>query len=101
VPLIDVRLRPGQWQIERRGASGARYRLRFQGSRFESISRLDEYKQGIGKPLYWRRMYTAYDNNRHPHGKLALTAFEDIGIRTKARVAEFISGQHARMTELD
>lgn len=101
MPLIDVRLKPGQWQTEKIGKSGARYRLRYEGTRFYALSRLEEYPKAIGRPLYWRRIYTAYDNNRHPHGKLVLAAFADLGIASKIAVAGFIAGQHTRLTRVD
>ncbi len=97
--LIDVRLKPGQWQIEKIGNSGRRYRLRFQGNRLLSLSRLEEYKPMPGAPLWWRRIYTAYANNRHPHGKLILNGFADLGITTKVAVAEFIAAEHVRLYE--
>lgn len=97
MPLIDCRLKPGQWRIEKIGASGKRYRLQFEGSRFQALSRLEEYKPMPNKPLYWRRIYTAYKNNRAPHGKLTVGGFEDIGIVGKTKIAAFIAGQHAQV----
>lgn len=103
MPLIDARLKPGQWQIEKIGASGRRYRLRFQGTRFYALSRLEEWDKGPAwnRPLYWRRLYTAYDNNRHPHGKLVLEGFADLGITTKVAVAGFIAAQHTQIKGVD
>lgn len=99
MPLVDSRLKPGQWTQSRQGASGAHYDLRFQGSRFLALSRREQWP-GIGKPWYWRRIYTAYANNRHPHGKMVLAAFEDLGIVGKLAVAKFIGGQHVRLTRV-
>lgn len=100
MPLIDARLKPGQWQIEKIGKSGMRYRLRFQGTRFYALSRLDKWTRGPAwnQPLYWRRVYTAYGNNKCPHGKLTVGGFEDIGIVGKLKIAAFIAGQHTQIT---
>lgn len=101
MPLIDSRLKPGQWTQDRRGASGKYYVLRFHGTRFVAISRRDTGKGPHGWPYeYWRRIYTAYENNRHPHGKMVLSAFEDLGIVGKLAVANFIAGQHVRLTRV-
>lgn len=101
MPVIDTRLLPGQWRQERLGKSGRRYRLLFLGSRFRALSRMEQYDRAPGKPWYWRRIYTAQDNNKHPHGKLSLSAFEDIGITSKIAVAEFIAGHHVQFRRVD
>lgn len=99
--LRKINWRPGMWQIERRGASGTRYRLRFCGTRFDSMSQLHTYAPGTPyASQYWRRVYTMPApplHNPRPRGKLVCACFRDLGLP----VNSFCAGRHVRFTVSD
>ncbi len=97
--LIPHPTGPGHWSIDRWGASGTRYRLRFHGQRLHWFSRWDTANGGHWTQYrYWRRLwYRIGRDEQQRFGKTITAAFADLGITDPVA---YVRARHVRMTVL-